>query len=99
MPTKRLPMRQLREILRLHLHSQLGVRQIHRTLSISVGSVSKIVKQAHEQQLDWRAICQLDDVKLAQRFYPKANNQLSDNLGGVNNYKSQMIELTKYNMD
>ena len=63
MPTKRLPMRQLREILRLHLHSQLGVRQIHRTLRVSVGSVSKIVKQAHEQQLDWQAICQLDDVK------------------------------------
>ena len=80
MPTKRLPMRQLREILRLHLHSQLGVRQIHRTLRVSVGSVSKIIKQAHELQLDWLAICQLDDVKLAQQFYPKANNQLSDKL-------------------
>ena len=80
MPTKRLPMRQLREILRLHLHSQLGVRQIHRTLRVSVGSVSKIIKQAHELQLDWLAICQLDDVKLAQQFYPQANNQLSDKL-------------------
>ena len=66
MPTKRLPMRQLRETLRLYLHSQIGVRQIHRTLHISVGSVSKIIKQAHERQLDWMAICQLDDIKLAQ---------------------------------
>ena len=73
------------------------MRPIHRTLRVSVGSVSKIVKQAHEQQLDWQAICQLDDVKLAQRLYPKANNQLSDN-PVMPNWKPARKELTGKNV-
>lgn len=65
MPTKRLSMRQLREILRLHLHRQFGVRHIHCTLRLSVGVVSKILNKAQELNLDWDIIQKLDEVQLA----------------------------------
>ncbi len=77
MPTKRISMRQLREILRLHLHSQLSIRAISRALRVSVGTVSKITSKANNLTLDWPAVCALDELKLAQLFYPQANNQLS----------------------
>jgi len=80
MPTKRLSMRQLREILRLHLQSQLGVRHIHRSLRLSVGVVSKILNKAQELGLDWDSTQQLDEVQLAQLFYPRSNNQLSSTM-------------------
>ena len=63
-------MRQLREILRLHLQSQLGVRHIHRSLRLSVGVVSKILNKAQELGLDWDSTQQLDEVQLAQFFIP-----------------------------
>ena len=46
MPAKRLSMRQLREILRLRLQANLGVRQIHRSLRVSAGAVSAILTTA-----------------------------------------------------
>ena len=73
MPTKRLSMRQLREILRLKLQADLSIRQIHRSLRVSVGAVSKVLSKANEMNLSWPDVNQLDDVQLASRFYPEAD--------------------------
>ena len=78
MPTKRLSMRQLREILRLRLQAKLSVRQIHRSLRVSVGVVSKILTKAQELELSWENIASLDDVQLATRFYPQADTRQSE---------------------
>lgn len=77
MPTKRLSMRQLREILRLRLQANLSVRQIHRSLRVSVGAVSKVLNKAQEIGIDWPTVALLDDVQLASKFYPQADTRQS----------------------
>ena len=65
MPTKRISMRQLREILRLRLHANLSMRQIKDSLRISLGAVQKVSSKARTQNLDWEGIETLDDQQLA----------------------------------
>jgi hypothetical protein len=82
MLTKRLSMRQLREILRLHLQSQLGVRHIHRSLRLSVGVVLKTLNKAQELSLDWHAIQKFDEVEainnICSKFYLKYAMSVND---------------------
>ena len=56
MATKRIPMRQLREILRLRLHAKLSMRQIRDSLRLSLGAIQKAVSKAEALELDWEAI-------------------------------------------
>ena len=97
MPNKRLSMRPLREILRLHLQSQLSTRAISRAQRVSVGAISKITQKTKEQALNWATVCQLDDVQLSQLFYPRANNQLSNQLV-MPDWESVRQELTGKNV-
>ena len=97
MPTKRLSMRQLREILRLHLQSQLSTRAISRAQRVSVGAISKITQKTKELALNWETVCQLDDVQLSRLFYPRANNQLSNQLV-MPDWESVRKELTGKNV-
>lgn len=78
MPAQRIPMRTIREILRLKLHAQLSTRQVNRSLRVSVGMVAKVMKKAQVLSLDWTAIQTLDDTELANLFYPTADNRVSN---------------------
>lgn len=69
-------MRNIREVLRLHFHSGLSIRQIHRSTKISVGSVQSLLKRAKELDLSW-PLDQFDDAQLAQLFYPTADTRAS----------------------
>ena len=80
MPTKRLSMRKLRDILRLRLHSDLSLRQIRDSLRISLGAIQNVVRQAQDKGLDWSAIERLDDQALARLFYPAADSRVSSHL-------------------
>jgi transposase len=75
MPAQRSSMRKLRDILRLKLQSDLSIRQINRSLRISVGLVSKIVKAAQVLGLDWPTVESMDERSLADLFYPKADKR------------------------
>ena len=97
MPTKRLSMRPLREILRLHLQSQLSNRAISRAQRVSVGAIAKITQKTKQLALNWETVCQLDDVPLSQLFYPRANNQLSNQLV-MPDWESVRQELTGKNV-
>lgn len=77
MATKRIPMRQLREILRLRLHAKLSMRQIRDSLRLSLGAIQKAVSKAEALELDWDAIEQLDDPHLAAKIYPQADTAKS----------------------
>ena len=77
MPAKRISMRQLREILRLRLQANLSIRQIQRSLRVSVGGISNVLNKAQSLSLDWPAIEQIDDVSLARLFYPNADTRVS----------------------
>lgn len=71
MPNKRLSMRQLREILRLRLQAEISVRQIQRSLRVSVGAVSKILSKASGLGLNWKDVEALNDIQLANFFLPE----------------------------
>lgn len=73
-------MRQLREILRLRLCAGLTIRQIHRSLRVSVGGVQKVVHRAAELELDWETIVTLCDTRLASQFYPSADTRTSGDI-------------------
>ena len=61
MPTKRLSMRNLREILRLRFQAGLSLRQIKASQRVSLGVVQKITSTADALKLDWEKISELDD--------------------------------------
>ena len=72
MATERLPMRKIRETLRLRWQLGLTVRQTARSLGASVGVVSKTSKRAERAGLTWAAVETLDDKTLEERLYGRA---------------------------
>ncbi len=70
-------MRKLRGILRLQLDSKLSLRQIHKSLRLSLGAVQKIASQAESMGLNWSSIESLNYQELARLFYPQSDTQVS----------------------
>ena len=76
MPTQRISMRKLREVLRLRLQAGLSMRQIRDSLKLSLGAIQKVTRKAEAIGLDWKAIEQLDDQQLARQFYPESDTPI-----------------------
>ena len=72
MPTERLPMRKIREILRLRRQKELSVREAARALGVSVGVVSKTSSRAEKAGLSWEVAEGLNDAELEERLYGRA---------------------------
>ena len=53
LPTKRLSMRRIKEVLRLRFEAGLGHRQIARSCSLGVGTVHDYLKRAEAAGLKW----------------------------------------------
>jgi len=70
MPRKRLPMRHLRESLRLRLTCGLSHRAIARALSMGVGTVCTHLRRAEQAGLDWERVQGLDDGRLEALLHP-----------------------------
>ena len=64
MPTKRLPMRVYREILRLRHAGGLTQRQIARSLSVGVGTVCACLRRAQKAGLSWPLPAEVDEAQL-----------------------------------
>ena len=77
MANKRLPMRNIRETLRLRLVAGLSIRQISRSTRSSVRAVQKIIARAAALELDSKAIELLSDAELAGLIYPKPVDTIS----------------------
>ena len=75
MPAKRIPMRKLRDILRLRLQADLTIRQINNSLRLSVGAVQKVCRLAEARELTWSKVEQLDDQALLRLLYPPPAQQ------------------------
>ena len=56
MATERLPMRQIREILRLKWTLQRSHRETARSLGVSAGGVASVVSRATHKGLTWEAV-------------------------------------------
>jgi transposase len=71
MPTERLSMRHIREVLRLHHNVGMSQRAVARSLNLAQGTVSKYVNRARRAGLPWPLPPELDDdVRLENRLYP-----------------------------
>lgn len=69
MAMKRLPMRKLREILKLKYETGLPHREIAKACAIGVGTVSEYVHRAREAGLSWPLPEGLDDQSLERRLF------------------------------
>jgi hypothetical protein len=74
MPTPRMSMRKLKEVLRLKWACRLTHRQISRAIGISVGAVSKFAAQAAQAGLDWATAEALSDDELDARLKPVSSD-------------------------
>ena len=64
MPTNRITMRRIREVLRLHLQAGLSYNEVGRALKISKSVVGKYVSLARAASVDWAAAQSLSDEDL-----------------------------------
>ena len=69
MATERLPMRHIREILRLKWCLKRSHREVARSLGISPGAVASVLSRATAIGLTWAALDGLSDEALEQRLY------------------------------
>lgn len=67
MPSRKISMRKLKEVLRLTLQAKLPYKQISSALALSRGVISKYARlaSASASGLDWPVIAQLDEQALA----------------------------------
>ena len=78
MATERLPMRHIREILRLKWGLKRSHRETARSLGISPGAVASVLTRATTLGLTWEALAALSDDALEQRLYgPKLSGGVS----------------------
>jgi len=70
MPTERLSMRQIREILRQKWLLLRSHRAIAACVGVSAGVVGLAVSRAKAASLSWEVVATLDDVELERRLYP-----------------------------
>ena len=69
MPTERLPMRHIREILRLKWELHRSHRETARSLGISPGAVASVLGRAHGVGLTSETLAALSDDALEERLY------------------------------
>jgi len=70
MPAERLPMRKIREILRLKWGCGLSARQIARSLKIARSTVAEYVRRAKEAGLVWPLPEELDETAIERLLFP-----------------------------
>ena len=78
MATDRLPMRQLREILRLKWAVHRSHREVARSLGVSPGAVASVVSRARHASLTWAEVERLADDALEARLYGPAPGTVGD---------------------
>lgn len=72
MPAKRLPMRKIREVLRLSWGLGLTSRQVAASLGLARSTVAEYIRRAEEAGLSWPLPADCDDFILERRLFPPA---------------------------
>lgn len=72
MPTKRMSLRMIKDVIRLKWQAQLSHEQIAATLGISKGAVAKYVSLASVAGLDWETVQGWSEQQLATALQPRA---------------------------
>ena len=74
MPSRRITMRKIKEVLRLRYTCGLSLEQIARAQNLSKGVVAKYLKRAAGAGIDGTTAQTLDEAALAQRLKPSNDN-------------------------
>jgi hypothetical protein len=72
MPTERLSMRRIRQILQLHFGAQASARTIARELGVARSTVQGYLARASSADLGWPLPADLTDPMLEERLFPPA---------------------------
>ena len=72
MAQRRLSVRKIRDVLRLHHAAKLGRRAISRSLRLSPTTVGEYLRRAEAAGLGWPLLEDLDESALEQRLFPPA---------------------------
>src|SRR5262245_8334692 len=72
--TERLPMRQVREILRLKYEQRLPHRAIARACGAGLGTVSEYCRRAQQAGLSWPLPAEWDDAQLEARLFQRVGD-------------------------
>ena len=76
MPTERLSMRRIRQILQLHFGAQASARVIARELGVGRSTVQGYLARAASAELGWPLPVDLTDQMLEERLFPPASLKL-----------------------
>lgn len=71
MPQERLPVRKIRDVLRLHHQAELSNRAIARTCKVSNSTVGEYLARAEQAGLGWPLPDDLSDTELQKRLFPE----------------------------
>jgi transposase-like protein len=69
MPTRRMDMRQVRELMRLHREAGLGMRETARRVGIAESTMREMVKRFDRSGLEWPLAAALGSTELEARLY------------------------------
>jgi len=72
MPTRRMDMRQVRELMRLHREAGLGVRETARRAGIAESTMRDMVKRFDRAGLTWPLVTDLGNAELEVKLYGAA---------------------------
>lgn len=75
MPQERLPVRKIREVIRLHHETELSNRAIARACKISNSTVGEYLLRAEGAGVGWPLPEGLDDAGLYQRLFPEKSKR------------------------
>lgn len=71
MPQERLPLRKIREVIRLHHETELSNRAIAQACRISNSTVGEYLARAEQAGLGWPLPGELDEASLYRRLFPE----------------------------
>ena len=94
MPQERLPLRKIREVIRLHHETDLSNRAIARACRVSNSTVGDYLARAEQAGLDWPLPGDLDEASLYHRLFPEKAEE-SQPKRPVPNWKDVHRELSK----
>ena len=70
MANRRLPMRKIKEVLRLRFECNLSEREIARSCQISRTTVTDYLRRATIAKLSWAEVAALNEVQLVEHLFP-----------------------------
>ena len=95
MPQERLPVRKIREVIRLHFEAGLSNRATARARQMSNSTVGEYLERAKKAGLSWPLSEGLSDEELYRRLYPEESSPKPETERPIPNWEEVQRELSK----